>query len=154
MPWRRIVRCCWRQGSMATCRSRLTFAVCRTRFDSSAWRAYARRTMDRQPRILVVDDLPANIKVLDAILVARGYEVLPAGSGPEALERVAVDRPDLVLLDIDMPGMDGHEVCERIRRFPDPMVAMLPVIMITAMGAEQKVRAVEAGADDFITKPI
>ena len=110
--------------------------------------------MDRLPRILVVDDVPANIRVLQAILEARGYEVLAAGSGPEALERIPVDRPDLVLLDILMPVMDGHEVCERIRRSPDPGVAMLPVIMITAMGNEEKVSAIEAGADDFITKPI
>jgi adenylate cyclase len=106
------------------------------------------------PRILVVDDVPSNIKVLDAILGARGYEVLAASSGPEALERVERDRPDLLLVDILMPGMDGYEVCERIRRSPDPSTALLPVVMITASGEQEKVSAIEAGADDFVTKPL
>jgi class 3 adenylate cyclase len=108
----------------------------------------------RRPRILVVDDVPSNIRVLDAILAARGYEVLAASSGPEALARVAEDRPELVLLDILMPGMDGYEVCERIRRSSEANTAMLPVVMITASGEQEKVSAIEAGADDFITKPI
>jgi adenylate cyclase len=103
------------------------------------------------PRILVVDDTPANVRLLEAVLRPRGYEVLRAGSGPEALEAVARDRPDLVLLDIVMPGIDGYEVCRQLRA--TPASAVLPVVMITASGNEEKLRALEAGADDFIAKP-
>ena len=102
-------------------------------------------------RILLVDDTPANLSLLEAILVPRGYEVILAESGPQALEAVAQQRPDLVLLDILMPGMDGYEVCRRIRS--DPASAALPVVMITASGPQEKLRALEAGADDFIVKP-
>ena len=107
--------------------------------------------MTPDPRILVVDDTPANVRLLEAVLGPRGYEMLTAGSGPEALEAVTRDRPDLVLLDILMPGMDGYEVCRRLRA--DPVNSVLPVIMITASGNEEKLRALEAGADDFIAKP-
>jgi CheY-like chemotaxis protein/class 3 adenylate cyclase len=103
-------------------------------------------------RVLVVDDEPTNIKLLDATLSPRGYDVRAAGSGEEALATLADGETDLVLLDIVMPGMDGYEVCRRIRR--DPGTAFLPVVMITASGEEQKVKALEAGADDFLTKPI
>jgi adenylate cyclase len=103
------------------------------------------------PRILVVDDTPANVRLLEAVLGPRGYEMLSAGSGPEALEAVTRDRPDLVLLDIVMPGMDGYEVCRQLRA--TPASAVLPVVMITASGNEEKLRALEAGADDFIAKP-
>jgi adenylate cyclase len=102
-------------------------------------------------RILVVDDTPANVRLLEAVLRPRGYEMLTAGSGPEALEAVTRDRPDLVLLDIVMPGMDGYEVCRRLRA--TPAGAVVPVVMITASGNEQKLRALEVGADDFIAKP-
>src|SRR5262245_3678987 len=108
--------------------------------------------MSVEARILVVDDTPQNIKVLDAMLTPRGYEVIPAESGQEALAKVASERPDLVLLDIVMPGMDGYEVCRRVRS--DPATALLPVVMITASGEQEKVSAIEAGADDFITKPL
>jgi adenylate cyclase len=103
------------------------------------------------PRILVVDDTPANVRLLEAVLGPRGYEMLTAGSGPEALEAVTTKRPDLVLLDIVMPGMDGYEVCRRLRA--TPAGAVLPVVMITASGNEQKLLALDAGADDFIAKP-
>lgn len=102
-------------------------------------------------RILLVDDIPANLRLLEAVLGPRGYEMLTAGSGPEALEAVTRYRPDLVLLDILMPGMDGYEVCRRLRT--TPIGAVLPVVMITASANEDKLRALEAGADDFIAKP-
>jgi adenylate cyclase len=102
-------------------------------------------------RILVVDDTPANVKLLDAVLAPRGYTVLSAASGEEGLTAVLAERPDLVLLDIMMPGMDGFEVCRRLRK--DPSTAYLPVIMITASGTAEKLKALEAGADDFVAKP-
>lgn len=104
------------------------------------------------PTVLVVDDQPANIRLLDAILVPRGYEVRTASSGEEALKILAEQDLDLVLLDIVMPGMDGYEVCRSIRERPE--TAFLPVVMVTASGDEQKVKALESGADDFVTKPI
>jgi class 3 adenylate cyclase/CheY-like chemotaxis protein len=107
--------------------------------------------LDRPPRILAVDDTPHNIKLLEAVLVPRGYEVIAATNGREALERVATERPDLVLLDVVMPGMDGHEVCRRLRE--DASTRLLPVVMITASGEQEKINAIEAGADDFVLKP-
>jgi class 3 adenylate cyclase/CheY-like chemotaxis protein len=106
----------------------------------------------RQSRILVVDDTPQNVRLLEAILVPRGYAVVGASSGQQALDRVAEQLPDIVLLDIMMPGMDGHEVCRRLRA--DPSTALLPVVMVTASGDQNKVKALESGADDFIPKPV
>jgi adenylate cyclase len=102
--------------------------------------------------VLVVDDQPANIRLLDAILSPRGYDVRPASSGAAALSVIEQEDVDLVLLDIVMPGLDGYEVCRRIRGRTD--TAYLPVVMVTASGDEQKIKALEAGADDFLTKPI
>ena len=107
--------------------------------------------MTDEPLVLAVDYLPANVRVLDAVLSPRGYRVLGAGSGPEALALVAEHRPDLVLLDIVMPEMDGYEVCRRLRQ--DPATAFLPVVMITASGDQERLLAIEAGADDFVAKP-
>jgi class 3 adenylate cyclase/CheY-like chemotaxis protein len=104
------------------------------------------------PRILVVDDTPQNVRLLEAILIPRGYTVVGAASGLQALDLVAQQPPDLVLLDIMMPGMDGHEVCRRLRA--DPTTALLPVVMVTASGDQDKVKALESGADDFIPKPV
>jgi adenylate cyclase len=103
------------------------------------------------PAILVVDDLPRNIRLLEALLVPRGYKTIPAGSGTEALERIGSERVDLVLLDVVMPEMSGFEVCRRLRA--DESTRFVPVVMITASGDQDKAGAIEAGADDFITKP-
>ena len=102
--------------------------------------------------VLVVDDQPPNLRLLEAILGPRGYDVRTAGSGKDALAAIAEGGIDLVLLDIVMPEMDGYEVCRRIRGHAD--TAYLPVVMLTASGDEQKIKALEAGADDFLTKPI
>jgi adenylate cyclase len=108
-------------------------------------------TGDAKARILAVDDIAQNTRLLEAVLTAHGYDVASASSGAEALERVRTDAPDLVLLDIEMPGMGGFEVCRRLRE--DEATAFLPIVMLTAHYTEVRVEAIEAGADDFLTKP-
>ena len=107
--------------------------------------------MNDEAVILAVDDQAQNIRLLDAVLSPRGYRVLTAESGEAALDLLRQEQPHVVLLDIMMPGMDGYEVCRRIRENPD--TAYLPVVMITASDTQEKVRGIEAGADDFVTKP-
>ncbi len=106
---------------------------------------------EKEVTILIVDDQPQNLRLLDAVLQPRGYRTLLTQTGEEALEVLRREPADIVLLDILMPGMDGYEVCRRIREHPE--TAFLPVVMITASDTAQKVRAIEAGADDFVTKP-
>ena len=101
--------------------------------------------------VLAVDDQPPNLRLLDAVLAPRGYRVVTAGSGQEALVMLEDLDVDLVLLDVVMPGLDGYEVCRRIRA--RERTAYLPVVMITASGGQQRLAALEAGADDFVTKP-
>lgn len=104
-------------------------------------------------RILVVDDILANVRLLEAKLSAEYFEVVTAMNGVDALEAVQRAKPDIVLLDVMMPGIDGIEVCKRIKA--DAATQHIPVIMVTALDQlEDRVRGLEAGADDFLTKPV
>ena len=107
--------------------------------------------MDAPVTVLAVDDQPINLKLLDAVLAPRGHRVLTASSGPDALALLETEDVDLVLLDILMPGMDGHDVCRAIRA--TPATEFLPVVMVTASGNEQRLVALQSGADDFVMKP-
>lgn len=102
-------------------------------------------------RILVVDDVPQNVRLLEALLTSRGYEVASAGDGATALRLVESAAPDLVLLDVMMPPPDGYAVCRELRE--NERTRMLPVIMLTAASDSEKTKGLEAGADDFIAKP-
>ena len=106
---------------------------------------------ERTGRILVVDDVRENVRLLEAVLEAHGYEVVSATDGHAALELAVSAKPDLVLLDVLMPQPDGYTVCRRLREHDE--TAVLPVIMLTASEGAEKTRSIEAGADDFITKP-
>ena len=104
-------------------------------------------------RVLVVDDVLPNIKLLEARLSAEYFEVLRATNGPEALSICAQQRCDIVLLDVMMPGMDGFEVCRRLKS--DLSTAHIPVVMVTALDQPaDRVRGLDVGADDFLTKPV
>jgi adenylate cyclase len=104
-------------------------------------------------KVLVVDDVALNVKLLADLLAAKGYRTCTAASGAEALAVLAAERPDLVLLDVMMPGMSGYEVCQAIRA--DPAQAMLPVVLVTALDpVEERAKGLDAGADDFLSKPV
>jgi putative two-component system response regulator len=107
----------------------------------------------RQQVVLVVDDHPLNLELIEGCLADVDCRVITATDGIEALELVKKDRPDLVLLDVMMPRMDGYEVCQRLKDSPEGK--LLPVVMVTALGQiADRVRGLEVGADDFIVKPI
>ena len=109
--------------------------------------------MSAPAKILVVDDNPANVKLLRDLLEVKGYAVATAASGEEALARLASEEPDLVLLEIMMPGLSGYDVCRRIRE--NPPSALLPVVLVTSLDPHQeRVKGIEAGADDFLQKPV
>jgi len=104
-------------------------------------------------RILVVDDIEANVRLLEAKLTAEYYDVISACDGPTALAMAASEKPDIVLLDVMMPGMDGFEVCRRLKE--DPLTRHIPVVLITALdGRSDRINGLEAGADEFLNKPI
>lgn len=109
--------------------------------------------MSAPAKILVVDDIAANVKLLADLLTVKGHAVVSAASGEEALAKIVAEQPDLVLLDIMMPGMNGYEVCRAIRA--DPSLGILPVVMVTSLDpGQERIKGLEAGADDFLTKPV
>jgi DNA-binding response OmpR family regulator len=104
-------------------------------------------------RILVVDDVPANVKLLEARLSAEYFQVMTASSGADALKICERGECDMILLDVMMPDMDGFEVCRRLKS--NPATHFIPVVMVTALDSSvDRVRGLEAGADDFLTKPV
>ncbi len=104
-------------------------------------------------RVLVIDDILPNVKLLEARLSSEYFDVITATSGPEGLEKAETQSPDVILLDVMMPGMDGFEVCQRLKS--NPATANIPVVMVTALtDATDRVRGLEVGADDFLTKPV
>ncbi len=104
-------------------------------------------------RVLVVDDVDANVRLLEAKLTIEYYEVLTASDGPTAIRVAAEQKPDIILLDVMMPGMDGFETCRRIKA--DPATSHIPVVLVTALdGREDRIVGLDVGADDFVTKPI
>src|ERR1700712_2828074 len=104
-------------------------------------------------RILVVDDVAANVKLLEARLSAEYFDVITASNGAQALEICARAECDIILLDVMMPDMDGFEVCRQLKA--NPKTHYIPVVMVTALDSpSDRVRGLEAGADDFLTKPV
>ena len=109
-------------------------------------------TMTSRPKIVVIDDMPVNIRILNAVL-ARDFDVRCATSGAEGLALVALQQPDLVVLDVMMPEMDGYEVCRRLKA--DAATCHIPVIFVTALDeVEEEAKGLELGAVDYLTKPI
>jgi DNA-binding response OmpR family regulator len=109
--------------------------------------------MEPAAKILVVDDNEANLTLIRAILHRHGYSSVPARSGEEALSQVRREPPDLIILDVMMPGLDGMEVCRRLK--DDEETRLIPIVIMTALDQpEDKIRGIEAGADDFLTKPV
>jgi DNA-binding response OmpR family regulator len=104
-------------------------------------------------RILIVDDEPFNVDYLEQELEDLGYETISAGNGKEAIDRVATDPPDLILLDVMMPVMDGFAACRVLKGNEE--TRLIPIVIMTALdGIDDRIKGIEAGADDFLTKPV
>ncbi|MBW2118424.1 MAG: two-component system response regulator [Deltaproteobacteria bacterium] len=109
--------------------------------------------MEKRPKILIVDDEDKNLRLMEALLIPLGYEVIMANDGEEAIEKVQETSPDVILLDIMMPKMDGFEVARRLKEEED--TSIIPIVMVTALReVDDRVKSLEAGADDFLTKPV
>jgi putative two-component system response regulator len=109
--------------------------------------------MKGKPEILIVDDIPQNIRLLEAFMIPQGYEIFTAANGKEALSKLDKNQIDLILLDVMMPDMDGYEVTKRIRQ--NERTRLLPIILVTALhDTKDRVTGIEAGCDDFISKPV
>lgn len=108
--------------------------------------------MEKKAKVLVVDDQEISVTFLERVLVKEGYDVVTANDGVVALEQVEKENPDIILLDVRMPRMDGFEVCKRVK--DDPEKRMVPIILITALtDTQDKIKGIEVGADDYINKP-
>ena len=109
--------------------------------------------MTHKDRVLLVDDQPMNVRIMTDCLEKAGYEVFKAYDGDTALRIARESKPDIILLDIMMPELDGFEVTERLRK--DPETSVIPIILVTALGETgYKAKGLKAGADDFLTKPV
>src|SRR5712691_4374934 len=109
--------------------------------------------MNPMAKILIVDDEPFNVDYLEQELEDLGYKTVSATNGQEALVKVAAEAPDLILLDVLMPGMDGFTVCRLLKEKEETQ--LIPVVIMTALGAqEDRIKGIQAGADDFLTKPV
>lgn len=121
-------------------------------FDNNKKLAIIDQEDSSTPNILIVDDIPLNLKMLEAMLIPEGYCIIKANNGYEALHLVSKHNIDLVLLDVMMPGIDGYEVCQLLKA--NERTRLIPTVMVTALGdSESKIKGIQAGADDFITKP-
>ena len=131
----------------------LTPALSQREREKSRGRLSAEEWRCPPSKILIVDDEPFNVDYLEQELEDLGYDTVSAGNGQEALEKVATEAPDLILLDIMMPIMDGFTVCRILKGNDD--TRLLPIVIMTALdGIDDRIKGIEAGADDFLTKPV